>query len=271
MMNNVPDNTSSPEVLVTRTNSVATITLNRGSESNPISWRLGTELLRALDALEDDQSVSSIVLTGAGRVFCAGAKMGEVVNPDGVDPEAQYYGFRDIVRAVSRIRNYELPVICALNGGAVGGGAALAIACDLIVSSERGYCFFPFGRLGAAAADMGCAYMLPRLIGITQARRLLYTGGRVDANEGKALGLFLDVVKDDSLLSEAHLLAEQISESAPRHALTATKQVMLRGETTDFETCLTYERYMQSYFLNGDEHKKRLVNFLAAKAEGRKS
>jgi len=270
-MNKDTNGNSNPEVLVTHSNEIATIALNRGSESNPISWSLGTALLHALDALEDDRSVSAVVLTGSGRVFCAGAKMGEVVNPDGVDPEAQYYGFRDIVRAVSRIRNYELPVICALNGGAVGGGAALAIACDLIVSSQRGYCFFPFGRLGASAADMGCAYMLPRLIGTTQARRLIYTGGRVDANEGKELGLFLDVVPDEMLMTEAHRLASQIRDSAPRHALTATKQVLLRGETTDFETCLTYERYMQSYFLNGDEHKRRLVNFISSQAEGRKA
>lgn len=266
-MTNILDNASNPKVLITCSNGIATITLNRSSESNPISWSLGTELLHALDALEDDRSVSSVVLTGAGRVFCSGAKIGEVVKPEGVNPEEQYYGFRDIVRAVSRIRNYELPVICALNGGAVGGGAALAIACDLIVSSERGYCFFPFGRMGASAADMGCAYLLPRLIGMTQARRLLYTGGRVDAQEGKALGLFLDVVPDDKLLSEAYRLAGQVHESGPRHALTATKQVLLRGETTDFETCLTYERYMQSYFLNGDDHKQRLRSFLAAKSE----
>lgn len=271
MTKDIAVNAADPEVLVTRQNGVATITLNRGSESNPISWNLGTELLRALNALEDDKSVSSVILTGAGRVFCAGAKMGEVVNPGGVNPEEQYYGFRDIVRAVSKIRNFELPVICALNGGAVGGGAALAIACDLIVSSDRGYCFFPFGRLGASAADMGCAYMLPRLIGTPQARRLLYTGGRLGANEGKALGLFVDVVPSDMLMTEAHRLATQIGESGPRHALTATKQVLLRGETTDFETCLTYERYMQSYFLNGDEHKQRLVAFLAAKGGSKSS
>lgn len=269
-MTNILDNIADPKVLVTRSKGIATITLNRASESNPISWSLGTELLHALDSLEDDKSVSSVVLTGAGRVFCAGAKLGEVVNLEGVDPEAQYYGFRDIVRTVSRIRNFELPVICALNGGAVGGGAALAIACDLIVSSERGYCFFPFGRMGASAADMGCAYLLPRLIGMTQARRLLYTGGRVDAQEGKTLGLFLDVVPEDKLMSEAYRLATQVHESAPRHALTATKQVLLRGETTDFETCLTYERYLQSYFLNGDDHKQLLRAFLETKSASKK-
>jgi enoyl-CoA hydratase/carnithine racemase len=255
-----------PEVLIERRDGIATLLLNRGSESNPISWSLGGSLLAALDEIEDDRSISGVVLSGSGRAFCAGAKLGEVVNPDGVDPEAQYYGFRDIVRAVGRIRNYELPVICALNGGAVGGGAALALACDLVIASERAFCLFAFGRMGASAADMGCAYLLPRLVGTTRARHLLLTGARVDAAQGKEYGMFLDVVAADSLLERACSLARTIADSAPRHALTATKQVMLRGETTDFETCLFYERYLQSYFLNGPEHKARLNTFLASRS-----
>jgi enoyl-CoA hydratase/carnithine racemase len=93
----------------------------------------------------------------------------------------------------------------------------------------------------------------------------LYTGARIDAQEGKELGMFLDVVPHESVLDSALGLARQIAESAPRHALTATKQVMLRGETTDFETCVFYERYLQSYFLNGPEHKERLSRYLASR------
>jgi enoyl-CoA hydratase/carnithine racemase len=263
-------NPAGPEVLVQRRDGVATILLNRASESNPIGWSLGGSLLAALNEIEDDQSVSAIVLTGAGKVFCAGAKLGEVVRPEGVDPEDQYYGFRDIVRAVSRIRNHELPIVCALNGGAVGGGAALALACDLVLASDRAYCLFAFGRMGASAADMGCAYLLPRLVGVTRARHLLLTGGRLDAREGKECGAFLDVVPQETLVEAAHDLARQIGGSAPRHALTATKQVLLRGETTEFETCLMYERYLQTYFLNSVEHKERLNDFLSAKSAPRK-
>lgn len=256
---------ASPEVVVRREDGIATIAFNRPQESNPIGWSLGASLLAALDEVEDDRSIQAIVLTGEGKVFCAGAKLGEVVRPGGADPEAQYYGFRDCVRAVSRIRNHELPIICALNGGAVGGGAAFAIACDLIVASERAYCLFAFGRMGASAADMGCAYLLPRLIGVTRARHLLYTGGRLDAKEGKECGLFLDVVSADQLLDTARRLAHQIGEASPRHALTATKQVLMRGETTEFETCIQYERYLQSYFLNGQQHQKRLKAFLESR------
>jgi 2-(1,2-epoxy-1,2-dihydrophenyl)acetyl-CoA isomerase len=265
-MTQASTNIEDPEVLVQRHDGVATILLNRASESNPIGWSLGRGLLAALDEVEDDKTISTIILTGAGRVFCAGAKLGEVVNPEGVDPEDQYYGFRDIVRAVSRIRNHELPVICALNGGAVGGGAALALACDLILASEQAYCLFAFGRMGASAADMGCTYLLPRFVGMTRARHLLLTGGRVEAREGKDFGLFLDVVPNADLQAAAHRLAKQVGDSAPRHALTATKQVLMRGETTEFETCLMYERYLQTYFLNSDEHKSRLNEFLKMKA-----
>jgi enoyl-CoA hydratase/carnithine racemase len=264
-MNDEAIGNGTPEVLIERRGNIAILILNRPEHSNAITWSLGSSLLAALDELEDDQSVSGIVLTGAGSVFCAGAKLGEVVKPEGVDSEAQYYGFRDIVRAVSRIRTHELPIICALNGGAVGGGAALALMCDLVIASEKAFCLFAFGRMGASAADMGCSYVLQRLVGATRARHLLYTGARVQANEGKEYGMFLDVVPYDSLLDTAVGLARQIAESAPRHALSATKQVMLRAETTDFETCVFYERYLQSYFLNGPEHKERLTQYLQSR------
>jgi enoyl-CoA hydratase/carnithine racemase len=253
---------AAPEVVIERHDHIAHVVLNRAAQSNPISWSLGGNLLAALDELEDDKDIGGIVLTGAGAHFCAGAKLGEVINPDGVDSEEQYYGFRDIVRAVSRIRNHELPVVCALNGGAVGGGAALALACDLVVASQKAYCLFTFGRMGASAADLGCTYILQRLVGATRARHLLLTGARVEAREGKEYGMFLDVVENDKLAEAADALMRQIVASAPRHALTATKQVMMRAETTDFETCLFYERFLQSYFLNGPEHKERLTRFL---------
>jgi enoyl-CoA hydratase/carnithine racemase len=258
-----------PEVLIERRQGIAMLTLNRPEQSNAISWSLGASLMAALDELEDDQSVSGIVLTGAGSVFCAGAKLGEVVKPEGVDSEKQYYGIRDIVRAVSRIRTHELPIICALHGGAVGGGAALALMCDLVIASEQAFCLFAFGRMGASAADMGCSYVLQRLVGATRARHLLYTGARVEAREGKEYGMFLDVVSKDALIEAALALARKITESAPRHALTATKQVMLRAETTDFETCVFYERYLQSYLLNGPEHKERLTKYLDSRGRKR--
>jgi 2-(1,2-epoxy-1,2-dihydrophenyl)acetyl-CoA isomerase len=264
-MTDRPIETTGPEVLIERHDGIAAIVLNRAAESNPISWSLGGNLLAALDELEDDKGISGVVLTGAGSVFCAGAKLGEVVKPEGVDSEDQYYGFRDIVRAVSRIRNHELPIVCALNGGAVGGGAALALACDLVVAAERAFCLFAFGRMGASAADLGCTYTLQRLVGAMRARHLLLTGARVGAREGKDYGMFLDVVANDNLMEAAVALVRQIADSGPRHALTATKQVMLRAETTDFETCLFYERFLQSYFLNGPDHKDRLNRFLSSR------
>jgi 2-(1,2-epoxy-1,2-dihydrophenyl)acetyl-CoA isomerase len=255
-----------PEVLIERRDRIAVLWFNRERESNAIGWSLGKNLLAALDELENDESISAIVLSGKGKAFCAGAKLGEVVRPEGVDPDEQYRGFRDVVRAVSRIRNHELPIVCALNGAAVGGGAAIGLACDLVVASERGFYLFAFGRMGASAADMGCSYLLPRIVGASRARHMLLTGARIGAAEGQRYGLFIDVVPEDRLMETALELARKVVESGPRRALAATKQVIMRGETTDFETCLFYERYLQSYFLNSDEHKRRLNSFLAAKA-----
>jgi len=93
----------------------------------------------------------------------------------------------------------ELPVIAAVNGAAVGGGAALAMACDIAVASDRARYSFAFGRLGAAACDMGCSYLLPRIVGSVRARHWLLTGASVDAEAGRAAGLFVDVVSGEQL------------------------------------------------------------------------
>jgi enoyl-CoA hydratase/carnithine racemase len=255
--------TAAPEVLVSYTGQVATITLNRGSESNPIGWTLGGNVLRALDEVESNRAVGAVILTGAGKSFCAGAKMGEMASLEPNDSEEQQDAFRDMISVVRRIRNHDLPFICALNGAAVGGGIALAMACDLVVASDNAYYFFAFGRLAIPGADLGCTYMLPRLVGPMRARHILYTGAKVPAQEGQTYGLFIDVCRPENLMNAAEKLAKEILSAGPRRSAAATKQCLFRGETTDFDACLFYERYVQGYFLNSREHKERLGAFLA--------
>lgn len=258
-----------PEVLVQRHGSIALIMFNRPEDRNPISLTLGSNLLSALDEVDRDESVTAVVLSGVGRVFCAGGKLGEVLGTSSASARDRYRAFNDIVKATSRLRSMELPVICALNGPAVGGGAALALACDLVIAAEEASFVFAFGRVGASAADMGCAYLLPRIVGAARARHLLLTGAEVNAARGKEIGLVLEVVPRTALIEAAFELARTVAASAPRQALGATKAVLMRGETTDFETCLFYELYLQSYFLNSDEHKLRVAEFLQAKRRDR--
>jgi hypothetical protein len=164
--------TAPADILIERREGVAIVTLNRPRERNPLGLDFPDQMLGVLQQLDDDLGLHAVVLTGAGNVFCAGAELGQVVNPDGVDAELQFRFIRGLHKVVQRIRELELPVIAAVNGAAVGGGAALAMACDIAVASDKARYFFAFGRLGAAACDMGCSYLLPRIVGSVRAPAL---------------------------------------------------------------------------------------------------
>ncbi|RJG02661.1 enoyl-CoA hydratase/isomerase family protein [Noviherbaspirillum sedimenti] len=261
MIDAIHDN-DAPEILIERRDGVAILLFNRPRAANAQGFTFGGALLSALDEIERDDSVSAIVISGVGKVFCAGGKIGEIMKVDGVDMEEQLRAIRQTFRAVQRIREHDLPVICALNGAAIGGGAALALACDLVVAAEEGSYSFPFGRLGAAAADMGCAYLLPRIVGTARAKQILLTGATINAHEGRADGLFVDVVPRAEVLDTAVALARSIIAAGPRRAVAATKQILLRGESADYATCTSYELYLQCYMLSTDGHKERLKGFL---------
>jgi enoyl-CoA hydratase/carnithine racemase len=245
-------------ILVERREGVAIVTLNRPRERNPLGLAFPDQMLGVLQQLDDDLGLHAVVLTGAGNVFCAGAELGQVVNPDGVDAELQFRFIRGLHKVVQRIRELELPVIAAVNGAAVGGGAALAMACDVAVASDKARYFFAFGRLGAAACDMGCSYLLPRIVGSVRARHWLLTGASVEAEAGRAAGLFVDVVPGERLLDAALAIAASIKQATPRRAGAASKLAIARGEDTDLQSCLSYEAYVQNYLFSTDDHKSRL-------------
>lgn len=254
-----------PEFLVERRDGLGIILINRVKLGNSIGKTFGRNLMNALTELESDDSISAIVLSGKGKVFCAGARIGEVISHEGVNLDEQFRANQDVVKAVGMIRNFSLPIICALNGIAVGGGTAIALACDLVVAAQSSSYLFAFGRVGASAADMGCSYQLLKAVGTARARHILLTGASVSAEQGKDIGLFVDVVASESLMDTAIALARSVVASAPRRALAATKQVILRAETTEFDACLFYEFYLQSYFLNTDEHRGMVKAFIDSK------
>lgn len=254
--------TNEPEVRIERRNRLAILTLNRPRMANAQGLTFGSALLDALNEVEDDDAVSAIVLTGAGTVFCGGGKIGETMKIADVDMEEQFRAVRNAFRAVERIREIELPVVCALNGGAIGGGAALAMACDLVVAAENAFYSFPFGLLGASAVDMGCSYMLPRLVGTARARQIMLTGAQVSAQQGLADGLFIDVVPAGKVLEAAEKVAGSIIAAGSRRAVAGTKLALLRGETTEYSTVSDYELYVQCYMLNTPEHSRRLKAFV---------
>jgi enoyl-CoA hydratase/carnithine racemase len=132
------------------------------------------------------------------------------------------------------------------------------MACDIAVASDKARYFFAFGRLGAAACDMGSSYLLPRIVGSVRARHWLLTGASVEAEAGRAAGLFVDVVPGEHLLDAALAIAASIKQATPRRAGAASKLAIARGEDTDLQSCLSYEAYVQNYLFSTDDHKSRL-------------
>jgi len=255
--NRGPDG-AEPQITLERVGRVAVITLNRPGMRNPLSLDFKRQIMPLLDEVEDDSDLAAIVLTGAGKTFCAGAELGEVVHPDGKDGEEQFRSVRTYNQVIQRLRAHDLPVIGAINGAAVGGGAALALACDIAIASEKASYFFAFGRVGAAAADMGCTYLLAKAVGSARARHWILTGRNVGAAEALAAGLIAEVVPADQLLDRAIAIGEEVAKASPRRAAAATKLALNRADDTSFEACITYEAYVQNYMFTTDEHRARL-------------
>ena len=251
-----------PEILVDVADGIGRVTFNRPAMRNPLGPDTAQQLNAAFDRLERDPECRVIILTGSGAAFCGGADIKTLLSLGDEDMEYQLSVVRDCFALTKRVRELELPVIAAVNGHAVGGGAALALACDIAIASTEANYYFAFGRIGASGADMGCTYMLPRHIGATKAAHLILTGATVNAEKGLELGLFVEVVSPETLMSKAEEIARQIIDAYPRRAAANTKSALFRAESTDLGTCLSYEAVAQNYMFRTQEHKDRRDAFL---------
>lgn len=208
---------------------VAQITLNRPSRRNAMNHALLDGLLRALEDLRDDRSCRVIVITGAGRGFCAGLDLAEgVVLPDGEGLSRPAGGMRVqqyIAQLIPRLRAQPQPIIAAVNGAASGGGLALALGCDIRIAAESARFNVAFVKVGLSGCDIGVSWMLPRLLGASRAYELMLTGRFVDAAEAERSGLVTQVVPDDQLLDAALAEAELILANGP-FGVRMTKEVM---------------------------------------------
>ncbi len=205
-------------------NGVAMITLNRPSRGNGVVPEMARDMLAALDVLEADKSVRVLVLTGAGKQFCAGADLVEFQKYLAQDHarEQEPYNARVLWPVTQRLVSCRLPVIAAINGGATAGGLDLALACDIRIASTRAKLGETYIKLGLNPGNGG-TYFLPRLVGSGLAAELALTGDLVDAERALAIGLVNSIAEPDVLIAEAIALAARIAER-PRLAIEATKQ-----------------------------------------------
>jgi 2-(1,2-epoxy-1,2-dihydrophenyl)acetyl-CoA isomerase len=219
-------------VLVEISDHIGTATLNRPDKANAFDPDMCDDLLEALRMLAAADQVRVIVVTGAGKAFCAGADLGVL----GTQGERLVAAGKDIALT---IRNAPKPVLAAVNGAAAGGGANLALACDYRLASEQASIGQVFHKLGLGP-DWGGSYFLPRLTGISKALELVWSARMVPAAEAAQLGLVDRVVPHDTLAGEARALAQRWAGMAPLAVLKA-KAALYRSEHSTLEQMLEIE------------------------------
>ncbi|MCL4767462.1 MAG: enoyl-CoA hydratase/isomerase family protein [Hyphomicrobiaceae bacterium] len=252
---------STEEILVRKDGSIAWIILNRPEKRNAQGVSFTPSMLAALDRVESDADVAVAVLTGAGPVFGGGGDLKEIMSVDQQDPEWELELIRGYNRVVSRIYYFDRPIIAAVNGPAVGGGACLALACDFAIASDAAEYRLAFARIGLSGADMGAPFLLQRHLGAARAARYLLCAARIGAEEGRALGLFAEVVSPDRLEQTVRQVALEIA-SQSRRATSITKLALRRSAEAGLDASLEYEAYLQSFAFRSEGHKHRLGAFL---------
>lgn len=260
-------------ILFDVTDRIATITLNRPDALNATTDALYTELSNVLGEVAADREIACVILTGAGRGFCAGADL--KARKDDMTPlerrDRHRWILRDVLGPLFRI---EKPVIAAVNGPAAGAGFNLALACDLIVASDKASFSQAFAKVGLVP-DLGGLWLLARVVGIARAKELCFTARKVVADEALSLGIAIKVVPHDSLLDEARALATTIAGGSPS-ALAMTKNLLDKAGSVTLDQMLEYESYAQTVAYLTPEYEegvqafreKRAPDFAAAARRG---
>lgn len=227
---------------VARDQAVMAITLNRPDVLNSFNRGMARELQGALDEAGRDSSVRAVLLTGAGRGFCAGQDLSEALKAGAsVDlGEIVRTVYTPIVRA---IRELERPVVCAVNGVAAGAGANLAFACDLVIAAEEASFIQSFSKIGLVP-DTGGTFFLPRLVGPARATALMFLGDKLTASKALEWGLLHDVVPGTVLHDTALALAKHVA-SMPTRSLALTKKLINASLSNDLAAQLALEEEMQ--------------------------
>jgi len=242
---------------------VATITLNRPERLNALTFEVYAELRDAFAALDTEPGVRAVVITGAGRAFCSGGDVEEIIGALFARDAA---GLRDFTRMtcdlILNIRRCRRPVIAALNGTVAGAGAVIATACDLRIASEKAKIAYLFVRVGLSGADMGASWLLPRIVGLGRATEILMSGDFVDPQRALEIGLFNRVVPVERVVAEATALAERLGRG-PGPALTVTKRALEEEATMSLEAALDYEAEAQAELMTHPNFREAYEAFIA--------
>ncbi|HEX7935260.1 MAG TPA: enoyl-CoA hydratase/isomerase family protein [Paraburkholderia sp.] len=258
---------SEDAVIFERIGKTAVITLNRPHRRNALDNSSRDMLIAAIRTVQTDREIRSVVLTGAGGNFCSGADLAGGVE-EGVEEGDKGFLGRDVLlnhqRWCTALMDLEKPVICAVDGFAVGAGFSLALAADFVIAGPNARLVANFARIGFGP-DLGLMYTLPRLVGLARAKEIVFTARDIPADEALALGLVQAVVPADRLRETAIEMAQRF-DHAPTHVLGAAKRIMNRSYETDREAMLQMEAALQGMCTSGSYSAEAMRRFFAKEA-----
>jgi 2-(1,2-epoxy-1,2-dihydrophenyl)acetyl-CoA isomerase len=223
---------------------VARLTLNRPDVLNSFNRRMAVELREAIEAAAVDPTVRAILLTGTGRAFCAGQDLAEAT-PSAEGPpldlgEIVHNSYNPLIRA---IRHTEKPVVCAVNGAAVGAGASIALACDIVLAASNASFMQAFAKIGLIP-DSGGTFFLPRLVGLPRAAAMMMLGEKISAATALDIGMIYQVCEPDALMDSALTVARTLA-ALPTRALGLTKRALNTSLGNGLEAQLELEEELQ--------------------------
>jgi len=244
---------------------VATVTLSRPEKLNALTFDVYADLRDLVAELPHRGDAKVLVITGRGRGFCSGGDVEEIIGELQKMEPAQLLAFTRMTGAVVRaLRECPLPVIAAVNGVAAGAGSVIALASDFRLLASSASFAFLFTRVGLAGADMGSAYLLPRLVGLGRATELLILGDKITAERAEAIGLATSVVADAELPAAAAALARRLADG-PALAYGTTKVLLTRELDMDLGGAIELEAITQALLMRSNDH----AEFYAAWTAGR--
>src|SRR2546421_8014629 len=241
---------------------IATITLNRPERLNAITFEVYHELTDFFAKLCDEKDVRVVVITGAGRAFCSGGDVIDIIGElQGRDAEGLLEFTRMTCDLIRNMRALPKPIIASLNGTTAGAGACIALASDIRIASEEAKIAFLFVKVGLAGTDMAASYLLPRVVGLSKATELLFTGDFVSAAEAERIELYNRVVPRDQLQRTTQEFAQKLA-SGPAVGIAKTKEMLNRELHISFESALEAEAVAQALCMQTPDFKEAHAAFL---------
>ncbi|HXH03673.1 MAG TPA: 2-(1,2-epoxy-1,2-dihydrophenyl)acetyl-CoA isomerase PaaG [Candidatus Competibacteraceae bacterium] len=248
-------------ILLEIAESVATLTLNRPERLNSFNARMHEEVRDALKRVQGEKTVRALLLTGAGRGFCAGQDLSDRnVAPGAAMPDLGESIERNYNPLIRTLRTLEIPVVCAVNGVAAGAGANLALACDLVLAARSASFIQAFCKIGLIP-DSGGTWILPRLVGQARAMGLAMLGDKVSAEQAEAWGMIWRCVDDGKLMDEAQALARHLA-TQPTRGLALSKRALNASSTNTLDQQLDLERDFQRLAGRSEDYREGVAAFI---------